>query len=694
MPDPTIQTSLLEITPAGAFPGAIQFDSPGGGALTLRGPSGPVSLSLTLPVTTPNPGDYLRANGGGQLYWDAGCGGCGGGGGTGGGGGITDPGTNGLLVRTDANTYVTRSIVSGAGSPITVTNGDGVAGNIVLGLIPGDTNGQVLTWDATSTPPHWKAAAGGGVSAGGGGTPNFLTRWLTGTTLQDSALSQDATGTTVNAGGDFVVSGKLKTNTLLQFAVMAPGPPPGGFASLASIYYQGGSQPLWISYGSTSSGGIGYQPINAVQLGSAGGAFGPMNKIIIGRTGGLIGDGGGVGGGAGFTGPFEGEIYLTPGTAAGQVMLWNGSAWGPGGGSSGVGSGVSLGVTQGQINTIPIWTGTNFLGNSLILQEGAAPITYVRVNTDLYVSNGYVRTDKYLDLTNTVLPPTGATATARIAYGVSAFPNSIVASINGLAWAPINAVTMKGTASSTVTNGTWQVVVPLDISTNVNGEGLLRIAPGGTDGYVLTWVGGAQQGSWQARPPGGTGSGITGSGGASPFIPLWTSPTTQSVSTLTQNTTGDIATTGFLTGAKGLKAGQNGFFETLAYQIPGGPNVNIPTSGQQARIVLYQNQLLVSISGSTYAPLGVSALPATGTANTVPLWTSSSTLANSSLTQDPGGYVYFGQGAIVNQKVRTGQFFEFAPLSPGQTYTLSDGGTAKIIFNQALNAARILRQRE
>jgi hypothetical protein len=97
-------------------------------------------------------------------------------------------GTNGVIARTGAGTVAARSIAAGTG--ITVTNGDGVAGNPTVSLnftlanIPqgGATTGQVLKWngsawapanDETGGTPSWGSISGipVSVSAVGALTP-------------------------------------------------------------------------------------------------------------------------------------------------------------------------------------------------------------------------------------------------------------------------------------------------------------------------------------------------------------------------------------------------------------------------------------------------------------------------------------------------------------------------------------------
>jgi len=71
-----------------------------------------------------------------------------------GGGGLTDPGSNGLLVRTALNTTISRTIV-GTSNRITVTNGDGVLGTPTLDIgsdVATLTGSQTLTNKTLTSP--------------------------------------------------------------------------------------------------------------------------------------------------------------------------------------------------------------------------------------------------------------------------------------------------------------------------------------------------------------------------------------------------------------------------------------------------------------------------------------------------------------------------------------------------------------
>lgn len=95
--------------------------------------------------------------------------------------------TNGLITRTGAGTVVGRTIT--AGTNISVTNGDGVAGNPTISI-----TGTI----AAANLPTFGTAAAGIVPASGGGTSNFLRAdgtWAQATSLPNVASS--VTGNTL-----------------------------------------------------------------------------------------------------------------------------------------------------------------------------------------------------------------------------------------------------------------------------------------------------------------------------------------------------------------------------------------------------------------------------------------------------------------------------------------------------------------
>lgn len=126
-------------------------------------------------------------------------------------------GTNGIVARTGSGTVAARTLTAGQG--ISITNGDGVAGNPTVSLnltladIPqsGASVGQVLKWNGTAWAPATDQTGGGG--GGGGAAPAIISASATAT--------YQATGLT----GDTVIKLTLGGNTAISaptFTGLAP----------------------------------------------------------------------------------------------------------------------------------------------------------------------------------------------------------------------------------------------------------------------------------------------------------------------------------------------------------------------------------------------------------------------------------------------------------------------------------------
>jgi len=129
----------------------------------------------------------------------------------GGGGGVTDPGANGMMVRTALNT--TAAVTIGASAGITVTNGSGVAGNPLIGL---DTTVAVTQAQVQTLAP---LVFNGALNSGGCGTNcyygamnpppgNFVD-------LNNNPLTMDFCPNVTWTGGAVTVNQGLNTKRLL-----------------------------------------------------------------------------------------------------------------------------------------------------------------------------------------------------------------------------------------------------------------------------------------------------------------------------------------------------------------------------------------------------------------------------------------------------------------------------------------------
>jgi hypothetical protein len=86
------------------------------------------SVTFTLPINIGVSGQVLATDGLSQMYWLSSA-----------GGGMTDPGGNGIVVRTALNTTINRSIAVVANTGLAVSNADGVSGNPTLSGINAST---------------------------------------------------------------------------------------------------------------------------------------------------------------------------------------------------------------------------------------------------------------------------------------------------------------------------------------------------------------------------------------------------------------------------------------------------------------------------------------------------------------------------------------------------------------------------
>ncbi|MES2213639.1 MAG: hypothetical protein V4473_02260 [Patescibacteria group bacterium] len=191
---------------------------------------------------------------------------------SGSGGGISDPGGNGVVVRTALNTTINRTITAGTG--VTVTNGDGISGNPTIGITAssvtstqlaavntrhvcdigvGDTSGSAIT-NAQLGPqkrmcfiPAAATLIEVDVSADAG-TPNvILGRNVAGTLVNvlSSALATAASGGIAcsNTGGTTGIDGATTCSATLQNTTLAAGSylelvsgTAGGTAKLMTIH--------------------------------------------------------------------------------------------------------------------------------------------------------------------------------------------------------------------------------------------------------------------------------------------------------------------------------------------------------------------------------------------------------------------------------------------------------------------------
>ena len=148
--------------------------------------------SAELPSQTGKAGKFLKTNGTNASWNDL-------------------SSTNGLITRTAAGTYTSRS-VSGTANEIDVTNGDGVSGNPVLGISATYTGGSSISTVGTITTGTWNANVVP-VLYGGTGQSTFSYGELlignnTGSTLTRATLTEGEGIDITNGTGSITIAGE------------------------------------------------------------------------------------------------------------------------------------------------------------------------------------------------------------------------------------------------------------------------------------------------------------------------------------------------------------------------------------------------------------------------------------------------------------------------------------------------------
>jgi hypothetical protein len=299
---------------------------------------------------------------------------------------VNDPGTNGILVRTAANTTTPRSVaVSGTG--LSVTNGDGVAGNptVTSNATSANTNSTIVARDASGnfSAGTITATLSGNVT-GNAATATALqnARTIGGVSFNgtaninlpgvNTAGNQNTTGTAANITGTAAVAnGGTGRTTLTSNNVVL-----GAGTSAVNFVAPGTSGNVLTSNGTTwtSASGSGYKQVVFTSSGTWTKPAGLKEvKITVvggGGGGGLtnntsidVGSGGGGGGGASIRVLAAASVGATE-----TVTVGSGGASDTAGGTSSFGSLAS--ATGGQ----PGENSTTFVSSTNMNSGGAGGV--------------------------------------------------------------------------------------------------------------------------------------------------------------------------------------------------------------------------------------------------------------------------------------------------------------------------------